>query len=155
MAFTKVLTICQIYHTWFPSLLLLFFLPSFFGSFNEYHFCIYIHVYTVYWLKKILMTDNFFWAIFKNFWLIDLAVTFLLHSWKLPITFVYRTKKNRWYNRPTTINLIFSQVFCLKGQQNLHNPKSHVAWKYFMIVYVCCVFTLFLILENIIWDFSV
>jgi hypothetical protein len=46
---TKVLTIYQIYHTWIHLLhhCLSSHLPNSWNSFNRYHFCIYIHVYTL------------------------------------------------------------------------------------------------------------
>jgi hypothetical protein len=48
VAFTKVLTMYQIYHTWIHPLHHAPLPPSshFWNSFNRYHFCICIHVYT-------------------------------------------------------------------------------------------------------------
>jgi hypothetical protein len=51
VAFTKVLTMYQIYHTWIHPLLcspLSLSPPHSWNSFNRYHFCKYIHVQTVF-----------------------------------------------------------------------------------------------------------
>jgi hypothetical protein len=50
VAFTKVLTMYQIYYTWIHPPLLSYISPPLIScnSFNRYHFCIYIHVYTLF-----------------------------------------------------------------------------------------------------------
>jgi hypothetical protein len=45
VAFTKVLTVYQLYHTGIHPLL---HSPDFWNSFNRYNFCIYMHIYRVF-----------------------------------------------------------------------------------------------------------
>jgi hypothetical protein len=50
VAFTKILTMYEIYHTWIHpfNCSLSSRPPNSWNSFNRYHFCIYIHVYTLF-----------------------------------------------------------------------------------------------------------
>jgi hypothetical protein len=87
VAFTKVLTMYQLYHTWIHTPNTILHLPSC-NSFKLCHFCIYIHVYTLFvpyassypfphhlllptflqiYLFTILITLNHFYALKKQF----------------------------------------------------------------------------------------
>jgi hypothetical protein len=65
VTFTEVLTMYQIYHTWFASFPTLSYSPSpnSCNSFSRYHFCLHIHVYTGWYLLIFINCQSFFFPL--------------------------------------------------------------------------------------------